>query len=161
MHVFCCRTCIPHMSSSCDWFKQLWFKQSYIFGLIVRLLKIYLKTRINLIRAVFTFFVNCSTCIEQFFWAIKIQAVEHLPIQVGGVFDLSYFNNSLDYVRQCKNGLFSTVFQYNHGHYYVWKLSEFFSGLDSTQTLELYYKIKRFFLVEHTPEPGVYSAGAM
>ncbi len=139
MHVFCCRTCIPHMLSSCDWFEQLWFKQSYIFGLIVRLLKIYLKTRINLIQAVFTFFVNCSTYVDQFFWAIKIQAVEHLPIQVGGVFDLSYFNNSLDYVRQCKNGLFSTVFQHNHGHghYYVWKLSGFFSGLDSTQTYSL------------------------
>jgi hypothetical protein len=148
---------VYHMSSSCDWFKQLWFKQSYIFGLIMRLLKVYLKTRINLIWAVFTFFVNCSTCVQQFFWAIKIQAVEHLPIQVRGVFD----------VWQCKNGLFSTVFQHNHGHghYYVWKLSEFFfwTRLHSNilPTLELYYKIKSFLLVEHTSEPGVNSAGAM
>ncbi len=34
------------MSSSFDWFEQLWFKQSFNFGLIVRLLKMFLKNRL-------------------------------------------------------------------------------------------------------------------
>jgi hypothetical protein len=46
-HVFCCRTYIPHTSSCFDWFEELWFEQLFIFGLIVRLIKIYLKTVIQ------------------------------------------------------------------------------------------------------------------
>jgi hypothetical protein len=42
---FCFQTCIPYISSSFNWFKQLSFNQSFKFGQIVILLKIFKKNR--------------------------------------------------------------------------------------------------------------------
>ncbi len=83
---FCCRTCILLMSSSFDWFEHLWFENSFINSLIVRLLKFFLN---RLIQGL-TWFEQSSFflftawrgrrrfCVDH---TVAIWAVEHLPMK--------------------------------------------------------------------------------